>query len=505
MRSLIKIYLLNLFAIVLLLGCTSDSDKALKSEKQLYEANWSSLRKHQSPDWLDGMKFGMYFHWGPATVQGLPGNDSLSRLEAIDQWIAENFSAKEWVDLMQASGAQFGGPVAWHGCGLLNWDSDITEWNSMQKGPKIDIYGELANELRKRNMPVISSFHTGNFYSRMWGPISASDTTYLHPSGDYSTYGTMNNGRVGTIIFDAWYARIAEAIENYEPDMIWLDTGFGGTVGEELKKKIYKGRLLHESEINIGGVSESYQQKLISYYFNKALVWDKEVEVIYKSHDIPVGIGMRDIENGNLIGLQYDSWMSDVDMTHHFDWSPSWFYNPKNPAKDAGMLVDMLVDMTSKNGRILLNVPPMADGSFHKDIMKELYALGNWLKLNGEAIYHTIPWTFYGEGPTEVTIPGHHGQGKHHGKFIPKYTSDDYRFTQKGKFLYAICMDWPGEQAEIKTLGSNGKLHPNTIKSISLIGSKEKLQWKQNPESLVVQLPKEKPCDYAYVLKIERQ
>lgn len=499
-----KQLLLCLLLVLVLSGCqhkTPDTSR-ISQQTNAYEPNWSSLRRHQSPQWLDGMKFGMYFHWGPATVIG--DNKEMSRLEAIDQWTAEKYSAKAWVDLMEASGAQFGGPVAWHGCGLLNWDSDITEWNTTKKGPKKDIYGSLAKELRKRNMPVISSFHTGNFYDRMWGPISATNDTYLSPLEDHQAYATMNDGRMSNVIFDAWYARITEAITKYQPDMIWFDTGFGGTVGPELRKHLSKGRLLQDSLVRIGGLSEKYQQRLISFYFNKGIEWNKEVEVFYKSHDIPPGIGMRDIENGNLVGLQYDPWIADIDMSNHYDWSPTWFYNPKNPIKDANTLVDMLVDMTSKNGRMLLNVPPMADGSFHEDVTKELYAIGDWLELNGEAIYGTIPWSFYGEGPTEVTLPGHHGQGKNRGQNIPLYTSKDIRFTQKGKNLYAILLEWPGQQVHIKTLGTEGKLHPNTIRNVRLLGSEAPINWKHTPGALVVNLPAQKPCEFAQVIRIER-
>lgn len=477
----------------------------MNTDKDFYEASWNSLRKHHSPDWLDGMKFGIYFHWGPQTVQGELQDKDLSRLELIERWKGEHFDAKVWVDLMQAAGAQFGGPVAWHGSGLLNWDSELTDWNSVNKGPKVDIYGSLAKELRLRGMPVMSSFHTGDFWSRMWGPISWSDTSYLDPYLDHSAYATMDHGRMAKVIFDGWYDRISEAIDKYQPDMVWFDTGFGGTVGKELRKEIDKGRQLPGENNHLNSVPENYQQKLISYYFNQGIAWGKEVEVFYKSHDIPPGIGMRDIENGNLIGLQYDPWIADIDMSLHFDWSPTWFYNPKNPIKDAGTLVDMLIDITSKNGRILLNVPPLADGSFPEEVRKELHAMGAWLNTNGEAIYSTIPWMFFGEGPTEVTLPGHHGQGKHHGEYIPVYTAEDIRFTQNGKNLYAICLEWPGEEIIIRTLGSEGKIYLNSIKKISMLGCKNELGWEQTPEGLIVEFPKEKPCEFAYVIKIERK
>ena len=172
--------------------------------------------------------------------------------------------------------------------------------------------------------------------------------------------------------------------------------------------------------------------------------------------------------------------------------------------KDANTLVDMLVDITSKNGRILLSVPPLPDGSFTPEIRHELEEIGKWLKVNGEAIYGTIPWVFYGEGPTTVIHPGHHGQGQKQGKEMAKFTEQDIRFTQKGDVLYAICLGWPGSELAVRALGYNGKLFPGDIQEVSLLGSDENISWEQTGDALLVRFPESKPCKYAYCLKIQR-
>ncbi|QBG46848.1 hypothetical protein EGM51_05350 [Verrucomicrobia bacterium S94] len=474
---------------------------------ETYKADWSSLRKHQTPEWMDGMKFGIYCHWGPQTIQlaeKLKGHE-ISRLEAFEMWRGEKFDAAAWVDLFEKAGAQFAGPVAWHGSGILNWDSDFSDWTMAKRGPKIDMVGELVSELRKRDMKVLMSFHNNR---SIWGQVSPENKLVLDPAGekDEPLY-TANAGRRAEILLEGWFARMKEAIDKYEPDMVWVDTSYGGTVGSELQKRSVQGRHLPGKDNAIRTIPEPWQQKHLAYFFNQAAADGREVEFIYKSFDIPPGIGMRDIENGSLIGLQYDPWMADINMAHHLEWGTPWFYNPDNPMKSANHLVDLLVDLTSKNGRLLLSVPPMADGSFSEDQVKQLTDLGDWLRLNGEAVYDTVPWSYFGEGPTEETSPGHHQHGTWDGKDknIPHWGAEDIRFTQKGKILYAIVLGWPGEELKVQVLGSAGKLHPGDIQSLELLGCEEALEWTQSPEALTVRFPKEKPCDFAYVLKIRRK
>ena len=453
---------------------------------------------------MDGLKFGIYCHWGPQTIQVASSDREMTRLQALEQWKGENFDPAAWADLFQKAGAQFAGPVAWHGSGVLNWDSDFSDWTTAKRGPKIDIAGELIPEIRKRGMKVLMSFH--NNYS-IWGTIAPDDPDVLDPAEEDSPLYTANAGRRDERLLNGWYARLKEAADKYRPDIVWVDTSFGGTVGSELQGRSLAGRQLPGKDNRLRTIPEPWQREYLAHLFNTAAAQGREVEFVYKSFDIPPGIGMRDIENGSLIGLQYDPWMADINMAYNYDPTTSWFYNPKNPMKDANLIVDMLVDLTSKNGRMLLNVPPMADGSFSEDQVKQLTAVGDWLRLNGEAVYGTVPWSFFGEGPTEETRPGHHAHGLwgEKDKYIPEWGAQDIRFMQKGKNLYAIVLGWPGEEVKIRCLGSAGKLYPGDIRSLELLGCKEPLDWTQTPEALKVRFPKKRPCEFAFVLKMVRK
>lgn len=131
-----------------------------------YAADWSSLRQHTTPEWLDRMKFGIYCHWGPQTIQLAHPEEELGTLEAIERWTGESFSAKEWVDLFEAAGAQFAGPVAWHGSGLLNWDSKRIDRSSVKRDPCLKfMYNRRAS----------SSFHRSMRGTRPWGNRTADE------------------------------------------------------------------------------------------------------------------------------------------------------------------------------------------------------------------------------------------------------------------------------------------------------------------------------------------
>ena len=480
-----------------------------KSAPTHYKPTWNSLRMHQCPQWLIDAKFGIYTHVSLQTLQNIAGNEHKHKHEVIDDFKLENFNAGEWAELFKRSGAKFAGPVAWHGSGMLHWDSDLTEFNTVDMGPGIDLIGELKKEIYARDMKLITSFHTGYWYRAAVDQNNPgrSDPRYK------DLYGASHDTDVKDAILwknhiekqsrfsqehmEEWLAKMKEAITKYQPDISWVDVSFGGTVRAFNKGRYKHGKLVSDEEIYLNGVAESFQRDYITHFFNTAQARQQEVEFVYKEYDVPPGVGMRNVENGLLDELTYDVWMTDIDLCDPV----SWFYKEGMGIKDANTVVDILVDVVSKNGVLLLNVPPQADGTFADFIVKELHEIGDWLDVNGEAIYGTMPWTVYGEGPSFLKKTGHYSEARRNAS----YTNDDFRFTQKDHSLYAICLGIPEGEFTIRSLGSRGRLYEGDILSIELLGSAAPVTYQQKPMGLTLQMPEGFTGKYACVFKIERK
>jgi alpha-L-fucosidase len=135
------------------------------------------------------------------------------------------------------------------------------------------------------------------------------------------------------------------------------------------------------------------------------------------------------------------------------------------------------VDIVSKNGNLLLDVGPEADGTIPPIQMDRLKSLGAWLRQNGDAIYDTEPWS-RAEGETDQNIP--------------------VRFTQKSGQLYATLMGVPKPGTILLRdvrAASGSQVH--------LLGDAKPLTWSQKGADLEVQLPATLPGKYAYVLRME--
>jgi alpha-L-fucosidase len=186
-------------------------------------------------------------------------------------------------------------------------------------------------------------------------------------------------------------------------------------------------------------------------------------------------------------------WQNDTSVSKN-----SWGYIQHHDYKAAVSIIHDLVDVVSKNGALLLNSGPRADGTIPEPEQAMLEEIGHWLAINGEAVYGTRPWKVYGEGPTEVFEGGFTDTKRQ------AFTARDVRFTTKGDALYATVMAWPADgEATVGWLRAGSPLYPGEIRSVKLLGWAEPLQWTRDASGLKVKLPTQKPHSAAFVLKIE--
>ena len=170
---------------------------------------------------------------------------------------------------------------------------------------------------------------------------------------------------------------------------------------------------------------------------------------------------------------------------------------PRRDYKTVSELIGDLVDIVSKNGALLLNIGPRADGIIPEQDAEMLRSIGRWLAVNGEAIYASRPWKVFGEGPTQVASGSLTDAKK------PDFTSQDIRFTTRGETLYATFLAWPENgRVVITSLAEKTGLYPASIVQVELLGADEPLSWVRDAAGLRVELPVDKPCEHAGVLKI---
>ena len=479
------------------------SESKISNSQLEYEANWESLKQYQCPEWFRDAKFGIYFHWGVYSVPAYKTewyshymyvkghNISKHHVEKygplsefgykdfIPMFKAEKFDADEWVDLFVKAGARFAGPVAEHADGFAMWDSELTKWDAVDMGPRKDIVGELEKAVRKRGMKFIATLHHQWLYA--WYPTldkstDASDPAYADfygpPAPLKAFVGSNRNPdpMPDEAFSQRWYSRAKEVVDKYQPDLVWFDN---------------KLHIIDEKSIT----------GFLSHYYNSAQDWDREVVATYKSKDFAEGAGVLDLERSRMGKLVEFPWLTDDSI----DWG-SWCDVQDPEYKSVDRLVDTLVDIVSKNGCLLLNITPRANGEIPMGVQDRLLEIGQWLKINGEAIYGTRPWKIYGEGPTRV-VEGHLSERKN-----KDATANDIRFTAKGDTLYAIALGWPNDGIiRIKTLGANSEHGKGNISNITLLGSKAKIKWNKTTDNLVIHLPEKKPCDHAFVLSIQTE
>jgi alpha-L-fucosidase len=446
--------------------------------RALYQPTTESLRRHKAPQWFEDAKFGIFIHWGvyavpayhewyvdfispkasfgfllggppyTATQGGLPEGLFRANIRAeafkyhldnwgadfayddfIPQFKAEKYDPDAWAGLFRDAGAKYVVLTAKHGDEFALWPTKFTHRNAMEMGPRRDLAGDLTRAVRKLDMKM--GFYHNTTYT-FWDP--------RYPGRDWVEY--MNNS-------------IKELVDLYQPSILWGD-------------------------VRVGPVRDRDGRPLPADYWNS-----KEVLAYFYNHSADPGeVAANDRwgldTDGKILGdfatperarmqrISTEKWETcdSLDPT-------SWGYNRTlKPGQymTANELVDYLVDVVSKNGNLLINIGPKADGTIPELMQDTLRKVGQWLRVNGEAIYGSRCWETHKDG--------------------------DVRFTRKGNTLYAIALEWPEEELRLSSLAGKEVLR------VEMLGLNQPVKWKQDPQGLLIEPPSRRPCRYAYTVKI---
>lgn len=500
------------------LGLQALTAGAVESGK-LYEPTAESITQYKVPEWYQDAKLGLWPIWGVYSVpahagghaaewygrwmycidDGEPrgegrvtkdtfdtlglniaahhrdvygGPDQFGYKDFVPMFKGENWDPDAWAQLAVDSGAKFFTMISEFHDGFAMYDSSHTKWDSVEMGPKRDITGELAEAVRKKGL----KFGVSNHFA--WNPTFYQ---YNHHNGfdakDPQYHDLYSNGQHNAETLQRWWLRTTELAEKYKPDLYYFDWGWNS--------KFY----------------EPKRMEFASFYYNLAIkngqgtFGEPGVVLNYKvPGTLPDGSAVLDLERGRLNYIRKQTWQTDTSISDH-----SWGYSKKDKYKSPRALVHMLVDIVSKNGVVMLAFGPKADGTVPEEYKKPLLALGDWLKVNGEAIYGTRHWCLYGEGPNM------YGRGKHYQGFssAPTDNTVDLRFTRKGDVLYATCLNWPSKGFVFDTLQVEKQAKDA---SVTLLGHGA-TPWSVEEGRLHIGAPeiaeKDMPCSHAYVFKLE--
>lgn len=466
-----------------------------------YTPDWDSVDRHPpAPEWFQDAKFGIYFHWGVFSVpaydnEWYPRNMYQAGSNANRHHVATygpptawpyhhfidgaedlagntarfapklksdggEFDPDEWVQLFVDAGARFAGPVAEHHDGFSMWDSQVNEWNSVKKGPGLDLLRLFSTAIRAKGLKLLVAMHHAYNYNGFY-EFAPGQTD----PGLKKLYGQLGPAAENRL----WYDKLKEVVDRARPDIIWQD-------------------------FKLDAVDETQRLNFLAYYYNQADSWGREVVATYK--DGMNGKGeVFDYERGGPADLTAPYWLTDDSIS-----SSSWCYTRGIGYYTVQQMLHSFIDRVSKNGNVLLNIAPMADGTIPQAQKNILLGIGDHLKRFGESVYSTRAWTEYGEGPTRMG--GGSFTAPHAG------TPQDIRFTRSkdGSVLYATVLGWPGSSLTVRTLASD-RINLASLTSVKLLGSTSGTYIDlpdpaQSSSGLTVGLPAAAPYTAgAYVLK----
>jgi alpha-L-fucosidase len=415
------------------------------------------------------------YHW---RVYGHPSKFGYK--DIVRRWRAERFDPDALMDLYVDAGAKYFVAQAVHHDNFDNWNSRYNRWNAAKMGPKKDIVRLWHEAAARRWLPFGLTEHLGatfSWFSLNKGcdktgpyagvPYDGSDPAYEDfylPNRDEFKLEKKSWYTENRWWHARWFERIRDLVDQHQPDLLYSDGGLPfGDAGLRIVAHLYNT----SAKLN-GGVNRAvYTQK------------DRNPDVF--------AVGVLDIERGAEPDIFPHPWQTDTCVGE-------WFYNVRAVYKTPRQVVDMLVDIVSKNGNLLINFPQRPDGTLDEECLYILRRVARWIKVNAEGIYSTRPWKVAGEGPTS-------GEGGPFKEKALQWSGEDFRFTTKDGKVYAFQMKWP---AHGRTLIKAFALATGPkVEVVRLLGLDGPLVFRQDCDGLHIELPPQQACDYANCFCLE--
>ena len=469
-----------------------------------------SLEGYRVPEWFRDAKFGVWAHWGPQSAAEygdwyarniyMQGNwqyehhvktyghpSRFGFKDIIPTWKAARFDADYLVGLYKQAGARYFVSLGVHHDNFDLWDSKHTRWNSVRMGPRRDIVGEFRRAAVRHGLRFGVSEHLSMSYkwfsvshgSDREGPLAGvpydgADPRYAdlyHDIREVYVDLPWNLDNTSEAFKRMWYLRVRDLVDKYRPDLLYTD----GEIPFGDWGLMQTANLYNLSAARHGGRVEA-------------------VQLSKKREDCETGTCVMDVERGVVETVWPAPWQSDTCVGN-------WHYLKGGGYKSPKAVIDMLVDVVSRNGNLLLNFPLPNDGMLDAEELKILSAVTDWMAVNGDGIHDTRPWKIYGTGPAAAS-PG--ADAKFNESKRRELTAEDIRFTRKGQTLYAFFMGWPERRGvTVAALGTTAGLAAGGVGKVELLGFRGELKWSQDAEGLKVRLPDAPPGSLAFALKVE--
>ncbi|WP_276166012.1 alpha-L-fucosidase [Zobellia alginiliquefaciens] len=487
--------------ILMFMACNTNKTKK-ETVKPPYDGSWESLQKMPVPNWFNDGKIGIFIHWGPYSVIGhrksgkgyaehvpkLIYSDSsyyypylrerwgaappeFGYKDIIPEFKAENWNPDEWAELFAKVGAKYVVLTAEHHDGWANWDSELTPWNAVDKGPKRDLVGDLGTAVKKVGLKYAPSYHRErhtSFFTTKQYVVDAEphydilEEIKRNPEAKL-LYGPFGFSKEAV---DEYVSRWKEIQKKYQPDFLWIDdipifTRDGNNT--QVEPKVFKPEIQYLYDQN---------RLMITDFMNNGIENGQEVYVNNKgsNRNWPDGVGCLEKDNLKLevIGPKWQSCTT---------FGTSFGYLENDTYKTVADIITEMVEVISRNGNFLVNIGPKGDGTIPQEQINRLHEMGRWLDINGEAIYGTRYWKVNDQKEANLA------------------------FTTKGKTLYAIALEKPSSWITIEATKGWKK---EEVKSVNLLGYNGEVEWNITNEGLKILPPKDLgKSKYAWSFEIE--